>query len=134
MVKPEYAKVLEKYNDKEDLIFKTVPQVSAGVDVRKIFRIKNARVNKRKIAYINLSKSAYELHKEPFVPRFNVPAIILGTIFNNEKWEHLLILTQNTTPAQLAAFDVLFIPGSTYSILDDIPQIKVFTHHMRIAM
>ena len=132
MVKPEYAKVLEKYE--EDLKVQIVPQVTTGVDVRKIYGIKHAPVNKRKIAYINLSKSAYELHKEPFVPRFNVPAIILGTIFNNEKWEHLLILTQNTTPAKLAAFDVLFIPGSTYSILDDIPQIKAFTHNMRIAL
>ena len=131
-----YAKILSEIKGSEWTFKEIVKQSeNQSFEVSKIFGIPKIEFVPQKIGYINVSKAQLEAKKTPFAPRFNVPAIMLGTIFNNQKWENMKILADGIPSVkQLLSCNAVFIPGSTNSILDKIPQIEELTKNLKIAL
>ena len=81
------------------------------------------------IAYMNVSGS--QLRTDPYSPIINVRAIIMGQIYNNEKWKSYNVLKgQVPTVEEFSAFDGVIIPGSTNSVLSNIAPIEVMSKNL----
>lgn len=56
------------------------------------------------------------------MPIVNVRAVVLGQIYNNEKWRNFDVLKgQIPSFKDLLELDGVIIPGSTNSVLSEIP-------------
>ena len=100
------------------------------VGIDEIFNLKIKEVGEKKICLLNLAIS--QLRTDKLQPKINVPALLLGTIFNNEKWKIYCVLRgEIPSESELSEFDSIILPGSTNSILDDVPQINIFMERLR---
>ncbi len=75
------------------------------------------------IGILNVSGS--QLRTDRFRPIINVRAIVLGQIFDNERWVSYDILKGEVpTEKQFLGFNAVIIPGSTNSVLTSIPFVN----------
>jgi hypothetical protein len=74
------------------------------------------------IAYLNVSGS--QLRNDPYSPIINVRALVMGQVYNNEQWKSYNILKDQIPKLEdFLSLDSVIIPGSTNSVLSNIPQI-----------
>lgn len=65
-----------------------------------------------------------QLRENQLLPKIHLPALVLGTIFNNEKWSNYCILKGEVpTKNELLNADTLIFPGSSNSVLDHVAPV-----------
>lgn len=88
--------------------------------MKKVSGLKEIKRKNVQLAYLNVSGS--QLREDMYMPIVNVRAVVLGQIYNNEKWRNFDVLKgQIPSFKDLLELDGVIIPGSTNSVLSEIP-------------
>ena len=76
-----------------------------------------------------------QLRKDQLQAKINLPGLIMGSLFNNQKWDYFPILKgEIPTKEQLLEYDAVILPGSSYSAMDSVPEIDKFASELRLAL
>ena len=76
-----------------------------------------------------------QLREDQLQPKINIVGLLLGCLYDNQKFDYFPIL-KGRIPLkdQLVKYDSIIMPGSSYSAMDSVPQIDLFTSELRQAL
>lgn len=67
-----------------------------------------------------------QLREDQLQPKIHICGLLLGTLFNNQKWDYFPILKGIVpTKDQLLKYDAVILPGSSLSAMDSHPHVDL---------
>lgn len=75
-----------------------------------------------------------QLRENKLLPKINLPSLLMGSMYNNEKWSYYLTLKGEVpTLEALLSADTIILPGSSNSVLDFIAPVEELVSLLREA-
>ena len=98
--------------------------------INDLFDIPQISMKDKKIAIMNFATS--QLRNDQLKPRIHILGLLIGIFFDNQNFDCFHILKGDVPKkSQMVGYDAIILPGSTHSVMDQVPEIRLFAGELQ---